>query len=103
MFLYPHKAYDTLDGGRILQTLDGYGVRPKMQRIWESFWENQEVVTKQNGYHGLHFRATHSTTQRGVTFSTLFNAEIDSVVCYWLFMTVEDEAIIQYGLGHILV
>ena len=36
----------------------------------------------------------------GLVSPTLFNVAVDSVVCHWLSLTVEDEAVIQDGLGH---
>ena len=60
----------------------------------------QEVIIQQNGYHGLHFRATRITTQGGMTFPTLFNMAVDSVVWYWLSMIVKYEAVIHDGMGH---
>ena len=35
--LYPRKAYDKLDRGRILKTLEGYRAGPKMRVMLEEF------------------------------------------------------------------
>ena len=59
-----------------------------MQGLLGLFWENREVVTRQNGYHGPQFRVTRGTTQGGVAFPTLFNVEVNSVVFHWIFLTV---------------
>ena len=74
------KAYDNLDRGRILQTLEGYGAGPKMWGLLEEFRKNQEVVTSQNVYHGPQFRATCGTTQGGIVPPKILNVAVDSVV-----------------------
>ena len=98
MFLDLCKEYDTLNCGQLLHNLEGYGSGMNMRGILAEFWENQEVVTRQNGYHGHNFRATHSTTQGGIELPTLFKLAVDSVVCHWLFLTVEDGSVIEDGL-----
>ena len=89
VFLGLRKAYDNLDHGRLLKTLEGYGAGPKMRGILAEFWARQEVVTRKNGYHVPQFRATHGTTQGGLTFLTLYNVTVDNVVRYCLYMTLE--------------
>ena len=61
---------------------------------------NQEVVTRKNGYHGQHFRATRGIIQGGIALPTPFNVGVDSVVCHWILLKMEDKAVIQDGLGH---
>ena len=73
VFLNLQKSYDTIDSGRILQTLEGYGSGPNMQGRLAKFWENQEVVAKKNVCHGTYFRETVGTIQGGIAFLTLFN------------------------------
>ena len=46
VFLDLRKAYNTLDRGPLLQTLEGYGAGPKTRGILEEFLLRQEVVTK---------------------------------------------------------
>ena len=53
-----------------------------------------------NGYHGPQSREPHETTQWGLTFTTLFNVLVDSVVWHWLSMTLEDVTVIHDGLVH---
>ena len=67
------------------------------------FLENQEVVTRQNGYHGTQLRETFSMTQGGVAFPTLFDMALGSVVFHWLSLTTEDKATIQDVLVHMVV
>ena len=89
MFLNLRKSYNILDRGRLLQTLEWYRLGPKMRGILVDFWKNQEVVTRQNRYHGPRFRATHSTTQGVLVFPTLSNMEVDSVVHHWISLMVD--------------
>ena len=74
-----------------------------MRGLLEEFWENQEVVTRQNVYHGSQFRVTHGTTQGGVTLPILFNMAVNSVILHWLLLMVEDKVVIHDGLGHAVV
>ena len=53
-----------------------------------------------NGYQGLQFRATRRTTQGCLTSPKFFNVAEENVVRYWLSITVEDDAVIHYGMGH---
>ena len=62
VFLNLKKSYDTVDHGILLTTLDGYSAVPCMCRIMEFFWYHQEVVTRQNGYHGPHSKAIQEIT-----------------------------------------
>ena len=58
------------------------------------------MVTRENGYHGPHFRATHSTTQGELASPTLFNIVVNSVISNWISLIVEDKLVIQDGLVH---
>ena len=72
---------------------------PKDAGTSEFFWENQVLVTRQNSYHVPQCRANHSTTQGSIALTKLFNMEVDSVVCHWLSMMLEDDTVIQDILG----
>ena len=100
MFLYPHKAYESLEQVLLLATLEGYGAGPHMCGILEEFWERQEVIKKKSGYNGPNFQATEGTTQRGIILSTLFNMVVKNVVRNWLHITVEDKLFDHDGLAH---
>ena len=51
---------------RTLTTLEGYYAAPHMFRLLEVFWDQNEVVTSQKGYHGPHLKETSGTTQGGL-------------------------------------
>ena len=70
VFLCLCKSYDTVDCGFLLTTLEGYVAGPHMCRLLAVFWDKQEVFTRQNGYHGLHFRAIREDDQGGLISPT---------------------------------
>ena len=41
VFLDPRKAYDTVDRGRLIRTLEGYGAVPQMYKLHKNFWAHQ--------------------------------------------------------------
>ena len=88
VFLDLRKAYNTLDRGRLFQTLERYGAGTRMRGILEEFWENQEFVTRHNGHHVPQLKETYGTTQEGIASSTLFNVAINSVVHHWISLTL---------------
>ena len=73
-----------------------------MQGLLAEFWENREVVTRQNGFYGPYFRATCGTTQGGIEFPKLFNVAVNILARHWLLLAPEDESVIQYGLQHVV-
>ena len=79
VFLDLQKAYNNIDRGRLLTTLEGYGSGPHMCSILEVFWNQQEVVTHQNSYHNQHFKETQGTNQGGLILPTLFNFIVNNV------------------------
>ena len=52
VFLDIRKACDNLDRGWLLQTLVGYGEGPKLRSLLAEFWSLQEIVNRQNVFHG---------------------------------------------------
>ena len=50
------KAYDTVDRERTLDILVAYGVGPQAITLLHQYWDLQQVVARQNGYHGEAFR-----------------------------------------------
>ena len=60
-----------------------------MCRLLEVFWDQQDAITRRNGYHVPCFKATWETTQVGLMSPTLFDFIVNNVVRDWLEMTVE--------------
>ena len=42
VFLDLSKAYDTVDRDRLIQTLEGYSMGPRLCGILDNFWANQK-------------------------------------------------------------
>ena len=66
VFLDLRKAYDTVNQERLLITLEGYGAGPRLCGFLETFCDYQQVVPRQNGFHGRAFPTTRGTTQVGL-------------------------------------
>ena len=98
VFLDIIKAYDTVDQGRLLKTLESYSSGPHMRGPLAGFWERQEFVTRKNGYHGHHSKVTRGETQGGLISPTLFNIIKENVVRNWIALMVEDELVSHEGL-----
>ena len=96
------NAYGNIDHGRILQTPAGYGAGPKLWGLLEEFWLHQEVVTRQNGFHGPQLRATRRTTKGGLSSPTLFNVAVESVFHHWISLTEEEKSAIHDGFGMVV-
>ena len=80
--------------------MEGYGAGPQMCRLLEIFWAHQQVVTRQNGYHGLAFPDTWVTMQGGLVSPTFFNVVVENFIRTWLVITVEDQRVSHDGLGY---
>ena len=61
------------------------------------------MVTRKNGHHGLHLRATRGNTQGGLALLTLFNVVAERLVRHCISITLEDETVIRNGLVNALV
>ena len=57
------KVYDTVDRDHLRIILYGYGAGPWMCGLLENFWELQQMVPRQNGFHGPVFPVTRGKTQ----------------------------------------
>ena len=79
-----------VDRGDLIRTLEGYGAGPYMCELLATFWAQQEVVTRQNGYHGPNFKAAQGKTQGGIISPNLFNMVVYNVVRTWLAVTVKN-------------
>ena len=93
MFLELCKAYDTLEWGHLLKTLEVYGSGNHMYEVLEELWEWKEVVTRKNEYHGFHFQVKRGTTQGVLISPSLFNLAFENVVRNWLSMTEEGKIV----------
>ena len=60
------------------------------------------MVNRKNRYNGPKFRATRGTIQGGLVYPSLFNVTVNGVVRNWLSLEVEDRAVIQDVLVHVV-
>ena len=44
VFINISKAYDSIDRGRCMEILRGYGLRPRLQQLLHCYWDGQRVV-----------------------------------------------------------
>jgi Reverse transcriptase (RNA-dependent DNA polymerase) len=89
IFLDLKKAYDTVNRERTLEILEGYGVGERTLNLLRTFWDTQQLVVRQAGYHGKPFMASRGVTQGDPASSTIFNIVIDAVVRYWLSLVLD--------------
>ena len=66
--------------------------------ILETFWDCQQVVPRQNGFHRPALPDTRGTTHGGLMSPELLNVVIDKVITTWLAMTVEEHMVDHDGL-----
>ena len=88
VFLDLRKAYNTVDCGRLIKTLEGYSLVPQMYKLLAILWSHQGVVTINNEYHGPNCKATQGTNQGGIMSLALFNAVVDNLGWAWITMAV---------------
>ena len=69
--------------------------------LLDTFWGHQQVVPRQNGFHGLAFPATQETTQVGLVSPTLFIIVVDTVIRTWLDMIVDDQRVAHNRMGEV--
>ena len=80
VFLYVRKAYYSLDKGRCMEILRGYGLSPNLQRLLQRYCYKQAVVPKDGSLFGQPFRMERGVTQ-GIPLSPkIFNILVDAVV-----------------------
>ena len=80
VYLDLSKAYDTLDRGRTLQLLQGYGVGPRMLGLLNNFWNKLQLVPRQSGFYGAPISSDRGVTQGDPLSPIIFNVVVDAVV-----------------------
>jgi hypothetical protein len=83
VFIDLAKTHDTLDRGRTLEILEGYGVGKRTLRFLKNFWDLLLAVARQGGYHSLAFLAGRGVTQGDISSPTIFNIVCDAIVRAW--------------------
>ena len=59
--------------------MSGYGIRPNLQRLLQSFGDEQEVVLKAWRFYGWTFRTDIGVNQGGLLSPTVFIIVVDSL------------------------
>jgi hypothetical protein len=80
IFLDLHKAYDSLDRGRTIEILRGYGVGPRIIQVLRTFWTSQHSAVIQGVYHSGPFQVERGVTQGDMPSPTIFNIAMDAIV-----------------------
>jgi hypothetical protein len=94
------KAYNTLHGGGALEIMENYDVGPMAIRLLRNFWNLQQLMVRQRGYHSNPFSVDRGVTQGDTPSPTIFNMVVDKIVRYWTAQLLEDtEAEIGGGSG----
>jgi hypothetical protein len=83
IFIDLEKAYDTLDRGRTIDILAGYGVGKRILWLLTNFWDSLLVVAQQGGYHSSAFTAGRGVTQGDILSPTIFNIVCDAIIRAW--------------------
>ena len=80
VFLDLKKAYDTLDRGRTLAILKGYGIGRNILSIIKRIWDMDTMVPKQAGFYGESFSAGRGVRQGDILLPMIFNIVADAVI-----------------------
>ena len=98
VFLEIHKAYDSLDRGRCLEVLLGYGMGPNLARLLTAYWDRQRIVLKTGKFLGKEFKTGRGLTKGDPASTMIFNIVVDAVVRAVLDMVCGPQEA-QHGLG----
>ena len=80
IFIDLRKAFDSMDRGRCLEVLAGYGAGPKMLRLIKHFWDKAELACRAEGKFGRIFKTLRGVTQGGPLSPKMFNVLVDAIV-----------------------
>ena len=71
-----------------------------MAGLIERFWDEQQIVARQAGYHGPAFTASQGFAQGGLLSPEEFNIIIDNVLRYWLTLVISEKGdILEEEMG----
>jgi hypothetical protein len=84
IFLDLWKAFDAMDRERCILILEGYGARPWLVRLVQTYWRDAIVVCWASGYYGTAFKAGCGVTQGRLLSAKLFNILVDAAVREWI-------------------
>ena len=84
---------------RLIITLGGYGAVPCLCVLLETFWDCQQVVPRQNLFHGPAFPSTRGKMQVVLVSLKIFNVVVDIVIRIWSAIILEEQRVAHDGLG----
>ena len=61
-----------------------------LTRILECFWNDQQIIPRQQGYNGPAIKPSRGQIQGSIFLPMSFNILADKVIRYWLSLTVDD-------------
>ena len=80
VFLYVRKAYDSLDRGRCMEILRGYGIGQNTVRLISHHWDSLIFVPKVRRFLGTSFVMERVSMQGYPLYPIIFNIVVDTVV-----------------------
>ena len=63
VFIDVQKDYDSLDRGRCIEIIRGYGMGTNLQRLIQRYWDRQKVVPKASKFYESPFSMGRGVTQ----------------------------------------
>ena len=81
IFLYLHKAYNTLDRSRCLEILEVYVVGTRALRLFRRYCERLQMVAWEGGYYGEPLCGEIGIMQGNPLLPTIFNVVVEILVC----------------------
>ena len=85
-----HKAYDSLDHEYLLEKLEAYGVGQHILDLLSKYWDLQQIVAQQSGFHVEPFKSGRGIVQGSILSPELFNIISDAVIRHWLSLVITD-------------
>jgi Reverse transcriptase (RNA-dependent DNA polymerase) len=80
IFLDLRNAYDTLDRGRTIDILQGYGVGKMTCNLIKTIWNNDVMVPNAAGFYCKPFKASRGVCQGDIMSPTIFNITTYAVI-----------------------
>ena len=80
VLLYVSKAYDSLDIGRFMEILRGYGIKPNLQILLHRLWDEQVVVPKAGTLFERPFGTERGVPQGDPVSPAILNIVVDTEV-----------------------
>ena len=79
VFFNLRKAFNAMDMERYILILEVFGVRPRMIRLIQNFWQDAVLICRASGKYRTPFWAGHGITQGEPLSAKLFDILVDAV------------------------